>query len=123
MLAEDDYFRFLMGVRDNNDLIRPAVRRALTDATLLFLGFNLDDWDFHALFSSIAVRESSTLLSRYAQVAAQIDPEGGRIIEPESARRYLEKCFYFGGDSRLSIFWGSVADFGRELAQRIGGKG
>ncbi len=118
VVTEDDYFDFLMGFTDNNDLIPAVVRRSLTDATLLFLGFNLDDWDFRVLFRSIVNRESSELLGRYRHVAAQIDPEAGRIIEPEGAKRYLER--YFGRDHRISIFWGSVADFGRELGQRLG---
>ena len=37
-------------------------------------------------------------------------------MEPDGARRYLEE--YFGG-ADISIFWGSVGDFGRELAQRL----
>ena len=45
-------------------------------------------------------------------VAAQITPEEGRIIEPERARRYLEKYFQ---DAHLSIYWGSAEDFVQEL--------
>ena len=68
------------------------------------------------LFRSIMSREGSNRRSKYAHVAAQIDPEGGRISEPEGARRYLESYF---GDADISIFWGNVADFGRELGQRF----
>jgi len=53
--------------------------------------------------------------SRYAHIAAQIDPEEGRILEPERARRYLEG--YFRG-SDISIYWGSVEDFVRELSHQ-----
>jgi phosphatidylserine/phosphatidylglycerophosphate/cardiolipin synthase-like enzyme len=48
-------------------------------------------------------------------VAVQIDPEEGRIQEPERARRYLESYFQ---DADISIYWGSVEDFARELQQR-----
>ena len=50
VLTEDDYFDFLIGVTTNNDLIPAVVRRALADTALLFLGFNLDEWDFRVLF-------------------------------------------------------------------------
>ena len=115
VITEDDYFDYLIGVTGNNDLIPGVVRRVLTDSALLFLGFGLDDWDFRVLFRSIINRQGSQRCNLYAHVAAQIDPEAGRIQEPEGARRYLET--YFGG-ADISIFWGGVADFARELAQK-----
>lgn len=115
VLTEDDYFDYLIGVTSNNDLIPPVVRRALTDTALLFLGFNLDEWDFRVLFRSIMQREGRNRRGRYAHIAAQIDPEQGRILEPEGARRYLEEYF---GDADISIFWGGVSDFAGELAAR-----
>ena len=59
MLTEDDYFDFLIGVTANKDLIPKPVRRALADSALLFLGFQLDDWDFRVLFRSIAGQEGA----------------------------------------------------------------
>ena len=85
VLTEDDYFDYLIGVTSRNDLIPGVVRRALADSALLFLGFDLDDWDFRVLFRSIMSREGSNRRSKYAHVAAQIDPESGRISEPDGA--------------------------------------
>lgn len=116
VITEDDYFDYLIGVTSRNDLIPAVVRRSLTDAALLFLGFDLDDWDFRVVFRSIMSREGGNRRARYAHVAAQIDPESGRITEADSAKRYLED--YFKG-ADISIFWGNVADFGRELGQRL----
>jgi hypothetical protein len=117
VLTEDDYFDYLIGVTSNNDLIPPVVRRALTDTALLFLGFQLDAWDFRVLFRSIMNREGSSRRIGYSHVAAQVDPEEGRILEPARARRYLESYF---GDAKISIFWGSVEDFAREFQTRMG---
>lgn len=115
VLTEDDYFDYLIGVTSNNDLIPAVVRRALTDTALLFLGFNLDEWDFRVLFRSVMQREGRNRRGRYAHIAAQIDPEQGQILEPDGARRYLEEYF---GDADISIFWGRVEDFAAELAAR-----
>lgn len=115
ILTEDDYFDYLIGVTRNKDLIPNVVRRALTDAALLFLGFQMDDWNFRVLFRSIINREGGGRRQRYAHVAAQIDPEEGRILEPERARRYLESYFQ---DAYISIYWGSAEDFMQEL-QRL----
>ncbi|HYK65140.1 MAG TPA: SIR2 family protein, partial [Patescibacteria group bacterium] len=113
VLTEDDYFDYLIGVTSNKDLIPAVVRRALADTALIFLGFRMDDWSFRVLFRSIKSQKGGSRRSRYAHVAVQIDPEEGRIIEVDAARRYFET--YFQG-SEIAIYWGSVEDFLRELA-------
>jgi hypothetical protein len=115
VLTEDNYFDYLIGVTSNKDLIPAVVRRALADTALLFLGFQIDDWNFRVLFRSIINREGRNRRSRYAHVAVQINPEEGRILEPERARRYLESYFE---DVDISIYWGSAEDFVKELWQR-----
>ena len=112
VLTEDDYFDFLIGVTRNRDLIPPRVNRALTDSALLFLGFHMNDWNFRVLFRSIISKEGGSRRARYAHVAVQIDPEEGRILEPARARRYLESYFQ---DADISIYWGTVEGFVREL--------
>jgi hypothetical protein len=116
VLTEDDYFDFLIGVTSNKDLIPSAVRRALADTALLFLGFQMDDWNFRVLFRSILSQQGGGRRDRYAHIAGQIEPEEGRILEPERARRYLENYFAKGAD--ISLFWGSADDFLIELNQR-----
>ena len=120
VLTEDDYFDYLIGVTSRNDLVPAVVRRVLADSALLFLGFDLDDWDFRVVYRSLMSQEGRNRRSKYAHIAAQIDPESSRITEAEGAKRYMEEYF---GDADISIFWGNVADFGRELAQKIGRKG
>jgi hypothetical protein len=116
VLTEDDYFNYLIGVTSNKDLIPDTVRRALADTALLFLGFRMDDWNFRVLFRSFMSQEGRARSRKYTHVAAQIDPEQGRIHEPERARRYLES--YFQG-AAISIYWGNAEDFVRELAEKL----
>jgi hypothetical protein len=118
VLTEDDYFDYLIGLTSNTDLVPIAVGQALSNTALLFLGFRMDDWNFRVLYRSIMSKEGRFLRRRYAHVAVQIDPEEGRILEPQRARRYLESYFQ---DADISIYWGSVADFVRELRQRVEG--
>jgi hypothetical protein len=112
VLTEDDYFDFLIGATRNNSLIPRVVRRALSDSGLLFLGFQLDDWNFRVLFRSIMGQPGGERRKGYKHVAVQIDPEEGRVQEPERARRYLES--YFRG-ADIDIYWGTVEDFFKEL--------
>ncbi len=116
VLTEDDYFDFLIGVTGNKDLIPTAVRRALADTALLFLGYQMDDWNFRVLFRSILSQQGGGRRDRYAHIAAQIEPEEGRILEPERARRYLENYFSKGAD--ISLYWGSPEDFIKELISK-----
>lgn len=113
VITEDDYFDYLIGVTSNKDLIPTAVRRVLADSALLFLGFQMDEWNFRVLFRSILSQQGGGRRDRYAHIAAQIEPEEGRILEPARARRFLEKYFAKGAD--ISLFWGSSEDFLKEL--------
>ena len=116
VLTEDDYFDFLIGVTRNKDLVPSAVRRALADSALLFLGFQMDDWQFRVLFRSILSQQGGERRGRYPHIAVQIEPEEGRILEPERARSYLEN--YFAKGANISLFWGSAQDFVKELFTR-----
>jgi hypothetical protein len=113
VLTEDDYFDYLIGVTTNRDLIPEPIRRAQASSALLFLGFQLDDWDFRVLFRGIMRAEGSGRRQRYRHVAVQIDPDDSRSLDPERARRYLESYFQ---NAKISIYWGSTDDFLRELA-------
>ena len=71
------------------------------------------------LMRSIMNREGSGRLGDYTHVAAQIDPEEGRFVEVDAARRFLEKYFV---SSQITIYWGSVEDFLRELGRQWDGR-
>ena len=116
VLTEDDYFDFLMGVTSNKKLIPPLVRSALTNTALLFLGFQMDDWNFRVLLRIIIGQQGGSRRHLYTHVAAQIEPEEDRILEPRRARKYLEQYFEKGAD--ISIYWGSPDDFLKEMWRR-----
>jgi hypothetical protein len=115
VLTEDDYFDFLIGFTNNREMIPEIVRRVFVDTALLFLGFRIDDWAFKVLFRSIMSLQGGTRRRDYTNIAVQIDPEEGQVIEPEGARRYLQSYFE---NADISIYWGSVEDFIGELHER-----
>lgn len=112
VLTEDNYFDYLLGVSRNNDLIPAYVRNALRNNSLLFIGFRMDEWRFRILFRSI-VDKKTELMNEYVHMAAQIEPEEGRIIDPEGARRYLEE--YFKHVASINLYWGTAEEFVKEL--------
>jgi hypothetical protein len=119
VLTEDDYFRYMIGVTKNKKEIPSTVLYALSSTALLFLGFQLDDWNFRVLFQSLLFQEGREALKGFSHIAAQIEPEEGRFLDPESARRYLET--YYFNQANLSVYWGTTEDFMKELSQRLTG--
>jgi hypothetical protein len=113
VLTHDDHLDFLIGYTRNRELVPEAVRRALIMSALLFIGFQLDAVGFRVLFRSIFSQEGSHKLRDFAHVAAQVDPEASRILEPDGARQYLES--YFQESAAVSIYWGDTRDFMEEL--------
>lgn len=117
VLTEDDYFKYLIGATERRLQVPGPVLRALSDTALLFLGYQLDDWNFRVLFWTLLSAPGGRRKG-YAHVAAQLDPEEGRIIDPVRARRYLED--YFKQEDmflRISIYWGTAEHFVHELHQ------
>jgi hypothetical protein len=116
VIAEDEYFDFLAEVARDRELIPGAVREALADSTLLFLGFGLDDWDVRVLLRSLISPQSARRLEQFQHVAAQIDVES--VSSFDDARRYMEKYFQRFREPSIDIYWSSVEDFCRQLAVR-----
>jgi len=115
VLTIDDYLDHLLAVAKEPELIPKAVRAALARRALVFVGFRKDDWDFRALFRLIANQPGGEARRRFAHVAAQIEPDDGRLVAPERARQYLEQYFRH---ENITIYWGSVERFAADLAAR-----
>lgn len=115
VLTEDDYFSYLINLSRDPDLVPNMVRGRLTETSLLFLGFRLDEWSFRVLFHSMVNKEVRNRRRRNTHVAVQIDLDEHQVASPDKARRYLESYF---GDADINIYWGSAEDFLRELAER-----
>jgi hypothetical protein len=119
VLTEDDTFEFLIGITRHMRNIPDQVGRALTDSALLYLGFQTEEWSFRVLLQALLAKEGNNLLKRHAHIAAQIEPEEGRSLNPDRARRYLETYFALGSDIEINIFWGTASEFIKELATRM----
>lgn len=113
VMTEDNYFDFLIGVTGNKSLIPEQVRLALSDSSLMFLGFQTASWDFRVLYRSILSQPGGNRRSNYAQISAQLLPDDERLLEPLGARSYLED--YFGKSASIDLFWGNAEEFLAEL--------
>jgi hypothetical protein len=119
VLTEDDIFEFLIGITRHMKSIPDQVGRALTDSALLILGFQTSEWSFRVLMKVLLTKEGNSLLRRHAHIAAQIEPEENRMLNPARARRYLETYFARGSDVEINVYWGTPHEFMKELSARL----
>jgi hypothetical protein len=62
-------------------------------------------------------QEGRLFRKQFTHIAVQFDPEEGRTVDPERAKKYLEKV-YSKSELQLDFYWGKVEDFTRELRER-----
>lgn len=108
--TEDDYFRFLLGFKDRWKKLPERLRARFNDSALLFLGFDLGDWDFRVLFRALLELENSQEMRKIPHMAVQIMPDDDHLNDPERAQRYLLDYFKRITEKPV-IFVGSARDF------------
>jgi len=118
VITEDDYFDYLIGVKDNWDLLPKALRGALYSTSLLFLGFRMDDWTFRTFFRILVNEPSFFQLSLRSHVAVQIEPDDGHIQNVQRARKYIQEYF---GRKWFSLYMGNTEEFLKELVAHAAG--
>jgi hypothetical protein len=115
VLTDDDYLDFLVSISREEKLIPPHIEKALTGASLMLLGYRLDDWNFRVLFRSIVSYLEKSLITTH--VSVQLEPVG-EDASPEQkmrARNYFNRYFK---RHDVRVYWGTCQDFVVELNQR-----
>jgi hypothetical protein len=110
VLAEDDYLDFLVKVSQDVDAIPTRVSQALADSSLLLLGYQLQGWDFRAVFRGLITTKRSS--RRLLSLSIQLMPDLEGVANLKSAREYLERYF---DDANFEIYWGDAQSFLQEL--------
>jgi CHAT domain/SIR2-like domain len=111
VLTQDDYFEWLTAWIGRRSDIPGPVMTALTNNTLLFLGYRLDDSDFRVVFQSIKSFGGGINTRRLQHIGVQLKPEN-QMIEPEAAQRYLDSYLK---EDRVDIYWADTRAFLDEL--------
>lgn len=112
VLTEDDYMDFLVNISADFDLIPTQIARALTRASLLFIGYRITDWNFRVLLKSLA-RSMEASVKRL-NVAVMLAPAASESSQ-KAVQDYLTK-FYQNIDVR--VYWGTAREFLKELQER-----
>ena len=114
VLTEDDYFDFLVNVSSDQMLIPRRIQKALTETSVLFIGYGLADWNFRVLLQGLSRYMEKGLGRRH--IAVMLSPNiQNSEAQQAKAQKYLAN-YYDNID--VQVYWGTARDFCTELAQR-----
>lgn len=118
VLSEDDYFQFLINVSREFIRTTPHQIQGAMSRSLLLLGYQLNDWDFRALFHLLAscIAPNPGL----AHVAVQISPVKGEGRQDliERVQDYFDRYFR-SRQLNICISSKTTPDFVTELKKRL----
>lgn len=114
VLTEDDYVDFMVNLsRDQDIILPPRIQRAMTRASLLFIGYGLTDWDFRVIFRGLVGSMERGL--RRTSVAVQLTPEDMEEHIREARKEYLSRYFQ---NLDIKVYWGTAQEFAAELREK-----
>jgi hypothetical protein len=114
VLSEDDYFDFLVNISRDPLLIPQRIQKALTETSVLFIGYGLADWNFRVLLQGLS-RFMEKGVRRH-HIAVMIPPD---IPDSESQQTKVQaylSAYYQNID--VKVFWGTAREFCAELSKR-----
>lgn len=112
-LAEDDYLDFLVQISAEMERIPSYVWAALTNNTLMFLGFSLRDWGFRVILRGlVATRQRRR---RIRHVGVQLEPSDIDKDGIEAAQSFLQQYFQ---EAEINVYSGSMEQFMAELREQ-----
>lgn len=117
VLTEDDYLDFLVNISSNTYRVPARIQQALSDSSLLFIGYRPGDWDFRVLFRGLVAAAEGGLRRISVTVQMPLLPDDAGAPAQAKAQRYLSK--YMGlADQQMRVYWGTAEQFVAELHRR-----
>ncbi len=111
VLTEDDCLDFLVRISAEMERIPSCVWAALSNSSLVFLGYALSDWEFRVILRGlVATREQRR---KFKHVAVQLELDHSST-DTAAVRNFLHHYFQ---DAEINVFWGSVQQFVAELRE------
>jgi SIR2-like domain/TIR domain len=118
VLTEKDYFDFVINTNKGEEQNLPSfLRQKIAKASLLFVGYTLEDLNFRTIFQGfLTFVDSMVGKNRKPSIAVQLPPELSKKGQAKM-QRYLEQYtrrLY----PNVHIFWGDTYQFITELDKR-----
>ena len=118
IITEDDFLEFLRVVSRDSWRIPLGLRSTLTESMLLFLGFNIRDFDFRIFFKGVVDQLKDIRRERVAIL--QLPPDLSRkerLEEKREIETFLAKDL---SNLKIQVLWTSIEDFLNELYNQGG---
>jgi hypothetical protein len=113
VLSTDDYLSHLVRLaRDQSRCLPSNLIDGLSRHSLLFLGYELGDWNLRVLLHGL-MKPIAHATGRRVNVAVQLEPIAG--VSTEAAVAYLQRYLQ---QFHLDIYWGTPQEFVTELHER-----
>jgi hypothetical protein len=114
LVTEDHYLDYLVHISAQMERLPNRIWSALTNSSLLFLGYSLDDWEFRVILRGlVATRDRRRKLKH---VGVQLEMAGAGEEETEAVQAFLQQYFQ---EADINIFWGTPAQFVAELREQM----
>jgi len=113
VLTEDDYLDFMVNISKNQKILPPRIQEALTNASLLFIGYRLRDINFRVIYRGLVQSMEGSL--RRLNVTVQMKPPDDHAGDTDAAEKYLSDYFE---DLKVRVYWGTAGQFAHELLDR-----
>jgi len=111
VLTEDDHLEFLVAIaRDmsrDTDRIPKRIRQALSDSSLILLGYDLRSWEFRTLFWGLIKFRPPI---KQENVSVQVAPD-------DTEKLYLDKYL---SEASFRVVWREMLQYVQELYQSMG---
>ena len=113
VLTEDNYLDFLVQTAAAPERIPPHIWAALTNSSLMFIGYSLNDWEFRVVMRGlVATRQQRR---RFKHVAVQLELDDMEATDTEAVQSFLQDYFQ---DAEINVYWGSLQQFVAELREQ-----
>lgn len=113
VLTEDDYVDFLINMDEK--LLPPRVQESFTGASILFLGYGLNDWNFKLLFRTMVTYMQKSMVQTH--VSVQLVPLDRKVPKAKrtEALKYLDAYYT---KLNIKVYWGTCRQFTEDLRAR-----
>ncbi len=116
VLTEDDYLDFLVAISADRERIPNYIRAALSNNSLMFLGYSLYDWEFRVIMRGLVATIDRR--RRFKHVAVQLEVTERPVKDTLAVQTFLQQYFYHAD---INVYWGALAQFSAELREHYQG--
>ncbi|MBN1876695.1 MAG: CHAT domain-containing protein [Anaerolineae bacterium] len=114
VVTEDHYLDYLVRISAQMERLPNRIWSALTNSSLLFIGYSLDDWEFRVILRGlVATRDRRRKLKH---VGVQLEMANASEEETETAQTFLQQYFQ---EADINIYWGTPEQFIAELREQM----